>query len=121
MAKITRARLEDAAALVYRQMSPTPQHEWPLLAEATGARVWVKHENHTPTGSFKIRGGITFIDWLKRTQPDCRGVITATRGNHGQSQARAAVAAGSGGENPGALWKLDREKRSHAGIGCGSR
>ncbi len=94
MAKITRARLEDAAALVYRQMSPTPQHEWPLLAEATGARVWVKHENHTPTGSFKIRGGITFIDWLKRTQPDCRGVITATRGNHGQSQARAAVAAG---------------------------
>ena len=59
-----------------------------------GATVWVKHENHTLTGSFKIRGGITFIDWLKRTHPDVQGIITATRGNHGQSQARAATAAG---------------------------
>jgi threonine dehydratase len=75
-------------------MPPTPQQVWPLLSEAVGATLWVKHENHTPTGAFKIRGGITFLDWLKRTQPDCPGVITATRGNHGQSQARAAVALG---------------------------
>ncbi len=86
--------LTDAAALVHRQMSPTPQYAWPLLAEATGAEVWVKHENHGPTGAFKVRGGITYIDWLRRTQPDCAGVVTATRGNHGQSQARAARAAG---------------------------
>lgn len=91
---ITKSELEAAAALVYQHMSPTPQIEWPLLSQETGARVWVKHENHTPIGAFKVRGGITFIDWLRRTHPDCRGVITATRGNHGQSQARAAVAAG---------------------------
>lgn len=86
--------LEAASHLVYRQMRPTPQYAWPLLAERTGARVWVKHENHTPTGAFKVRGGITFIDWLKRTRPKTPGIVTATRGNHGQSQARAATAAG---------------------------
>ncbi|MFQ6553657.1 threonine dehydratase [Aestuariibius insulae] len=85
--------LEAAAQLVYTQMPPTPQYVWPLLSEAAGCEVWVKHENHTPTGAFKVRGGITFIDWVKRTQPDARGVCTATRGNHGQSQARAATAA----------------------------
>jgi threonine dehydratase len=90
----TARELEDAARLVHTQMSPTPQYAWPLLAERTGATVWVKHENHTPAGAFKIRGGITLIDWLRRTQPDCPGIITATRGNHGQSQARAARAAG---------------------------
>ena len=86
--------LEAASRLVYRQMRPTPQYAWPLLAERTGATVWVKHENHTPTGAFKVRGGITFIDWLKRTHPKTPGIVTATRGNHGQSQARAATAAG---------------------------
>jgi len=86
--------LNRAADLVYSRMQPTPQHVWPLLGQASGATVWVKHENHTPTGAFKVRGGITFIDWLKRTHQDCRGIITATRGNHGQSQARAAIAAG---------------------------
>ncbi|MBS0248008.1 MAG: threonine dehydratase [Proteobacteria bacterium] len=86
--------IEDAARLVYRQMQPTPQYVWPLLGERTGATVWVKHENHTPTGAFKVRGGITFIDWLKRTHPQTPGIVTATRGNHGQSQARAATAAG---------------------------
>lgn len=86
--------IEDAARLVYRQMQPTPQYVWPLLGERTGATVWVKHENHTPTGAFKVRGGITFIDWLKRTHPGVPGIVTATRGNHGQSQARAATAAG---------------------------
>ena len=94
MSLFTSAELDAAATLVYAQMPPTPQHNWPLLSEASGANVWVKHENHTPIGAFKIRGGITLINWLKRTQPDCRGIITATRGNHGQSLARAARAAG---------------------------
>lgn len=86
--------LAAAAALVQAQMAPTPQHAWPLLAARTGAEVWVKHENHTPTGAFKVRGGITFVDWLRRTHPEVQGVVTATRGNHGQSMARAARAAG---------------------------
>lgn len=86
--------LEKAAALVHRHMRPTPLYAWPTLAARTGARVWVKHENHGPTGAFKVRGGITLIDWLRRTDPACPGIITATRGNHGQSQARAATAAG---------------------------
>ena len=90
----TKDELEDAAQLVHRQVSPTPQTVWPQLCEKVAATVWVKHENHTPTGAFKIRGGISFIDWLTRTDPDVKGIITATRGNHGQSQARAAVAAG---------------------------
>ena len=75
-------------------MQSTPQIRWPLLDEASGARVVVKHENHTPIGAFKIRGGITFIDWMRRERPDFRGIVTATRGNHGQSIARAATAAG---------------------------
>lgn len=75
-------------------MRATPQLEWPLLSGASGAEVIVKHENHTPIGAFKVRGGITFVDWLQRTQPNVRGIVTATRGNHGQSIARAATAAG---------------------------
>ena len=89
-----RAELETARALVYTQMSPTPQYAWPTLAQELDTEIWVKHENHTPTGAFKIRGGITFMAWLRKTLPECRGVVTATRGNHGQSQARAAAAAG---------------------------
>ena len=91
---LTPQDLAEARALVYTQMPPTPQYAWPQLAARIGAEVWVKHENHTPTGAFKVRGGITFIDWVRRTQPEARGICTATRGNHGQSQARAAVAAG---------------------------
>ena len=90
----TRSELLDAHALVQRFMPPTPAHDWPLLSEALGTSVIVKHENHAPTGAFKVRGGITFIDWLRREHPRMEGVITATRGNHGQSQARAATAAG---------------------------
>ncbi|WP_221931941.1 threonine dehydratase [Paracoccus sp. M683] len=90
----TRSELSQAATLVHAQIPPTPTHHWPQLSARVGAEVWVKHENHLPTGAFKVRGGITLIDWLRRTQPDCPGVITATRGNHGQSQARAATAAG---------------------------
>ncbi len=86
--------IEEAARLVYKYMRPTPQYVWPLLCQRADATVWVKHENHTPTGAFKIRGGITFIDWLKRSHPKVAGIVTATRGNHGQSQARAATVAG---------------------------
>jgi threonine dehydratase len=86
--------LHAAHALVKTRMPPTPQHVWPQLAAELGTTVVVKHENHAPTGAFKVRGGITFMDWLKRAHPECRGIITATRGNHGQAQARAASAAG---------------------------
>lgn len=84
------ADLEAAAELVRPLVPPTPQYAWPLLAQRTGAEVWVKHENHTAVGAFKIRGGITYMDWLKRSGPKANGVITATRGNHGQSIALAA-------------------------------
>ncbi|MEM9796257.1 MAG: threonine dehydratase [Pseudomonadota bacterium] len=86
--------LEAAAALVHLSVPPSPQLRWPLLSREAGADVIVKHENANPTGAFKVRGGVTFIDWLRRAHPDSPGIITATRGNHGQSQARAAVAAG---------------------------
>jgi len=86
--------LRAASQRVYQDMPPTPQFAWPLLAQRTGCEVWVKHENHTPTGAFKARGAITYIDWLTATHPQVKGIITATRGNHGQAQVRAARAAG---------------------------
>ena len=86
--------VESAAAIVYAAMPPTPQYAWPLLAKRTGCEVWVKHENHTPTGAFKVRGGLVYMDRLKRRQPDVAGVVSATRGNHGQSIALAAARAG---------------------------
>jgi threonine dehydratase len=86
--------LESAAALVYRVMPPTPLYAWPKLKRRLGCRVWVKHENHTPTGAFKVRGGIVYLDRLCRSQPGTPGVISATRGNHGQSIAFAAARAG---------------------------
>ncbi len=86
--------LEAAHHLVRQHMTPTPQYAWPQLAARVGAEVWVKHENHSPTGAFKIRGAITFIDWLTRAHPEAKGICTATRGNHGQGQARQALAAG---------------------------
>lgn len=94
MIRFTKSQLVEACKLVHSHMSPTPQYSWPLLNATAGCDVWVKHENHGPTGAFKVRGGITFIDWLRRTDPDSPGICTATRGNHGQSQARAATAAG---------------------------
>jgi threonine dehydratase len=87
------AELETAAELVHASMPATPQYAWPLLARLTGAEVWVKHENHTPVGAFKVRGGITYMDWLRRSAAP-GGVISATRGNHGQSIAFAARRAG---------------------------
>ena len=86
--------LEAAAALVHRVMPPTPQYCWPLLSRRLGAELWVKHENHTPFGSFKIRGGLVYLDAVRRSQPDVRGVVTATTGNHGQSIALAAARLG---------------------------
>ena len=70
--------LEAAAALVHRAVPPTPQYCWPLLSRRLGAELWVKHENHTPIGAFKIRGGLVYLDAVKRSQPDLRGVVTAT-------------------------------------------
>jgi threonine dehydratase len=92
--KLSLADLEAAAELVAPLVPPTPQHAWPLLARRTGAEVWVKHENHTAIGAFKIRGGITYMDWLKRSQSKANGVVAATRGNHGQSIALAGRRAG---------------------------
>jgi len=81
--------LENAAAIVYKSMAPTPQYAWPLLQAALGAEVWVKHENHTPVGAFKLRGGLVYFeDLASRGKP--AGVISATRGNHGQSVGYAA-------------------------------
>src|SRR5690606_21654865 len=87
---ISLADLERAAATVHEAMLPTPQHRWPLLAERTGTDVWVKHENHTPIGAFKVRGGLVYLRELRRREPSLQGIITATRGNHGQSIAFAA-------------------------------
>jgi threonine dehydratase len=82
--------IESAAVLVRAAMPPTPQYAWPLLARRLGAEIWVKHENHTPTGAFKVRGGLVYLDGLARREPGCPGIVSATRGNHGQSLAFAA-------------------------------
>jgi threonine dehydratase len=84
---LSRASLDEAARLVHAAMPPTPQLSWPLLNQRAGCEVWVKHENHTATGAFKIRGGIVMMDALKRADPALAGVVSATRGNHGQSLA----------------------------------
>lgn len=84
-------RLEAAAEAVYAHMQPSPQIEWPLLRESCGARVIIKHENHNPTGAFKVRGGLYYVGQLVKREPGVRGLVTATRGNHGQSIAFAAA------------------------------
>jgi len=81
--------LEAALSLVHESFPGTPQYAWPLLAERSGAELWVKHENHTPTGAFKLRGGLVYVERLRRERPAARGIISATRGNHGQSLAWA--------------------------------
>src|SRR5215475_4395150 len=88
------ADLEAAAKIVHAAMPPTPQYAWPLLKARTGVDVVLKHENHTPTGAFKVRGGIVYAERLKRERPQVKGVITATRGNHGQSLAFACARGG---------------------------
>ena len=88
------AELQDAVPFVHSVVPPTPQYAWPLLARRAGAQVWVKHENHTPTGAFKVRGGVVYLDELMRRGAKINGVVSATRGNHGQSIALAAAGAG---------------------------
>ena len=80
--------LEAAATLVHQAFPGTPQYDWPLLAQRLGTPVWVKHENHTPAGAFKVRGGLVYVQGLR---PGRRGIISATRGNHGQSLAYAGA------------------------------
>src|SRR6202049_611656 len=83
-------QLEHAQAIVGAAMPPTPAYAWPLLSERLGATAIVKHENHTPTGAFKVRGGVVYVASLERERPDPAALISATRGNHGQSLAFAA-------------------------------
>jgi threonine dehydratase len=89
-----RARIEAAAATVHAAMPATPTHAWPLLAARTGSDIRVKHENHTQTGAFKVRGGLIHVGELKAARPGIAGIVAATRGNHGQSVAYAARAHG---------------------------
>jgi threonine dehydratase len=84
------AELERAHEIVGAAVPPTPAHAWPLLAQRLGTTVVVKHENHTPTGAFKVRGGLIYVDRVKRERPNTAGLISATTGNHGQSLAFAA-------------------------------
>jgi threonine dehydratase len=86
----TLTELDQAADLVYSTMLPSPQLEWPLLNERCGCHVWVKHENHNPTGAFKVRGGLVYMSRLRQREPEVTALVTATRGNHGQSVAFAA-------------------------------
>jgi threonine dehydratase len=88
--QFTLSELRAGQDIVYRYMKPTLAHTWPLLAERLGVSVVVKHENHTPAGAFKVRGGLTYFERLSVREPNCRGVISATRGNHGQSIGIAA-------------------------------
>ena len=91
MPLFTLDELETAAASVRAFVTPTPAYAWPLLTKRAGAEVVVKHENHTPTGSFKARGGLAYVDSLMKSGPRPKGLVTATRGNHGQSIALAAA------------------------------
>ncbi len=84
------AQIHDAQSVVYRYMPPTPQYTWPLINSRVGTEAWIKHENHTRVGAFKLRGALVYLDWLKQTEPDMRGVVAATRGNHGQGVGMAA-------------------------------
>jgi threonine dehydratase len=81
--------LEAASEIVHESFMGTPSYDWPLLAARCGANVWVKHENHAPTGSFKLRGGLVYAERMQRERPHVAGIVSATRGNHGQSLAWA--------------------------------
>ena len=86
----TLAEIERAQPIVYRHMPSTPQFSWPLLNQRLGMEIWIKHENHSPVGAFKIRGALVYMDWLRQTDPAVVGVVAATRGNHGQGVGMAA-------------------------------
>jgi threonine dehydratase len=86
--------LHRATQIVRTVMPPTSQFTWPLLNARTGAEIWVKHENHSPVGAFKLRGAMVYMDWLKSSHAPLTGVVAATRGNHGQGVALAATRMG---------------------------
>ena len=94
------AQIRQAQAVVYGHMPPTPQYTWPLVntrlsaAAKAETEAWIKHENHTPVGAFKLRGALVYMDWVRHSQPAPQGVMAATRGNHGQGVAMAARLAG---------------------------
>jgi len=90
----TLSQIEAAAQVVYREFQATPQYRWALLSQRLGSDCWVKHENHTPVGAFKIRGGLSYFEHLEHTGALPTAVISATRGNHGQSIGWAARARG---------------------------
>jgi len=87
----TKGKMAEAAGLVHAAMGPTPQIAWPLLSARAKTEVWVKHEKHLPTGAFKVRGGVIYMARLRKSEPSVKGVICATRGNHGQSVAFGAA------------------------------
>ena len=117
------AEIDAAAALIRPFVPPTPTFRWPLLEAALGAEIWVKHENHSPVGAFKIRGGLVYLDELKRREPGIAGIIAASTGNHGQSLAYAArqhglravivVPQGNNPEKIGAMRALGAEIVEH--------
>tara|TARA_R110001592_G_scaffold240208_1_gene500228 strand:- start:1454 stop:2428 length:975 start_codon:yes stop_codon:yes gene_type:complete len=105
---MTLPELMSAREIVSTHVPPTPTHNWPLLDQRAGGEVWVKHENHSPVGAFKVRGGLVYLTRLKAEHPDLAGVVSATTGNHGQSVGRAARMVGlpativvPEGNNPG--------------------
>src|SRR6201996_2188233 len=91
---LTLEEIDRAAELVHQAVPATPCYRWPLLCERLGVDLTLKHENHTPLGAFKVRGGLTYVDALRRREPHVRRLVSATRGNHGQSIAFAASRAG---------------------------
>jgi threonine dehydratase len=86
----TLEEIEAAQQIVYSAMPPTPQYSWPLLNQRLGTQVFIKHENHSPVGAFKLRGGLVYATWLKETHPSLTTLVAATRGNHGQGVGMAA-------------------------------
>jgi threonine dehydratase len=84
------ADIAQAQRVVYAHMPPTPQYSWPLMNQRLGTEAWLKHENHSPVGAFKLRGALVYMEWLKRSRPELVGVVAATRGNHGQGVGMAA-------------------------------
>ena len=116
----TLPELESVIPLVRASVPPTPQYAWPLLKERTGVEVVVKHENHTPIGAFKVRGGIVYFDRLKRARPQVQGIATATRGNHGQSLAFAGARVGVAVSIVVPRGNSIEKKRSDAFLGCGA-
>ncbi len=86
----TLSEIEAAQKVVYQTMPPTPQYSWPLLNERLGSTAYIKHENHTPVGAFKLRGALVYVDWLLQSYPNMTTVVAATRGNHGQGVSMAA-------------------------------